>query len=74
MSGLVLISHSDGSLVAREVVERILAALSHRGPDGAELVVRGTVGLGYQHFWTTVEEIGCRQPVERAGRSPIRSL
>ena len=67
MSGLVLISHSDGSPVGREVVERMMAALSHRGPDGAELVVRGTVGLGCQHFWTTAEEIGCRQPVERAG-------
>lgn len=67
MSGLVLVSHRDGSPVDRSVVERMLEAIAHRGPDGVGSSVRGAVGLGCQHFWTTPEEVGRRQPVSRRG-------
>jgi asparagine synthase (glutamine-hydrolysing) len=45
----------------------MLAALDHRGADGRRLLARSTVVLGHQHFWTTPEEVGERQPLSDAG-------
>ena len=41
----------------------MIKALSVRGPDGCDQLVRGWIGLGHQHFWTTPESSGERQPL-----------
>lgn len=40
------------------------AALAHRGLDGSRTLAVGATILGHQHFWTTPEELGERQPLE----------
>jgi asparagine synthase (glutamine-hydrolysing) len=37
--------------------------MAARGPDGCDQIVRGWVGVAHQHFWTTPEELGERQPL-----------
>ncbi len=44
-----------------------MAALSHRGPDGWRVERHPWIALGHQHFWTTPEELGERQPVSGEG-------
>ncbi|MGC9334111.1 MAG: asparagine synthase-related protein [Anaerolineae bacterium] len=69
MSGLVLIYNRDGSPVDRAVLQGMMGRLAHRGPDGSDVTIHPGVALGHQHFWTTPEELGERQPLlERDGR------
>lgn len=63
MSGFICIFQRDQAPVEHEVAQRMLATLKHRGPDGADLTVSSHVALGHQHFWTTPEEVGERQPL-----------
>ncbi|ETW98172.1 MAG: hypothetical protein ETSY1_19905 [Candidatus Entotheonella factor] len=63
MSGFVLIFHRRGTPVDPRVVKRLLGALTHRGPDGCDVHHRPSISLGHQHFWTTPEEAGERQPL-----------
>src|SRR5215217_4329711 len=46
MCGIAGVVNLDGSPVDREVVERMTAAIAHRGPDGTGTHVDGGVGLG----------------------------
>ena len=41
----------------------MLAVLSHRGLDGSDSTTLPAAILGHQHFWTTPEEFGERQPL-----------
>jgi asparagine synthase (glutamine-hydrolysing) len=41
----------------------MLAAMAHRGPDGAAARTLGWAVIGHLHFWTTPEEEGERQPL-----------
>ncbi len=68
MSGLLLIHHRDGRPVERPLAARLLAALDHRGPDSRDICWVSGAALGHQHFWTTPEEIGERQPLGDAAR------
>lgn len=62
-------SESPDAPADEAVFERVLRALDGRGPDGADAVRMGPVRLGHQHFWTTPEEVGERQPtVDPEGR------
>ncbi len=63
MSGILAVVHLDGAPVERAVVEHILAASRHRGPDGQEVWLGDGVALAHQHFWLTPEEVGERQPL-----------
>lgn len=63
MSGFIVIYNRDDSLADRSVVEQMMLALKHRGTDGSDVQVRHFVALGHQHFWTTPEEVGERQPL-----------
>ena len=63
MSGFAVSYHRDGSPASAEVLERLIRALSVRGPDGCDQVIRGCLGFAHQHFWTTPEERGERQPL-----------
>lgn len=66
MSGLALLSHRDGAPVPEKVFAAVLGALDHRGPDGRDRLHLPAAGLGHQHFWTTPEEVGERQPLASA--------
>src|SRR3954451_13633031 len=46
MCGIAGVVNLDGSPVDREVVERMTAAIAHRGPDGTGTHVDNGVGLG----------------------------
>ena len=46
MCGIAGIVNTDGAPVARDVLERMTAAIAHRGPDGAGVHVDGAVGIG----------------------------
>lgn len=69
MSGLLLIHHRDGRPVERPLAVRLLGALDHRGPDGRDFCWAPSAAFVHQHFWTTPEEIGERQPLGDAARS-----
>lgn len=63
MSGFGLIFHRHGEPVEPAVAGRLLGALAHRGPDGCDLHHGPAISMGHQHFWTTPEETGERQPL-----------
>jgi asparagine synthase (glutamine-hydrolysing) len=63
MSGFVLIFHRDGTPVDRVTLTGMITTLKHRGPDGQDVYCRQNIALGHQHFWTTPEEVGERQPL-----------
>jgi asparagine synthase (glutamine-hydrolysing) len=68
VSGLLLIHHRDGRPVERPLAERLLERLDHRGPDGRDVRWTFNSAFGHQHFWTTPEEVGERQPLADAAR------
>jgi asparagine synthase (glutamine-hydrolysing) len=61
MSGIAGVFHRCGKAVERSLLQRMLAAMGHRGPDGAAALVQGSVGLGYLHLQTGPDE--GRQPL-----------
>lgn len=63
MSGFGLIFHRHGGPVDPTVVEQLIGALHHRGPDGCDVHHSPSMSMGHQHFWTTPEEMGERQPL-----------
>jgi asparagine synthase (glutamine-hydrolysing) len=66
MSGIVALLAANGAPVERELADRTLDRLDHRGPDGRHLLISGGIAVGHQHHWTTPEELGERQPVTSA--------
>src|SRR3954464_2816497 len=46
LCGTAAVVNLDGSPVDREVVERMTAAIAHRGPDGTGTHIDNGVGLG----------------------------
>jgi asparagine synthase (glutamine-hydrolysing) len=63
MSALALLYNRTDEPAVQQGVGAMLSAMDHRGPDGCDAVVIGNAALGHQHFWTTPEEIGERQPL-----------
>lgn len=53
---------SPGEAVDRQLLERMIAALRHRGPDGAGFLVRGGVGLGHRRL-SIIDLEGGAQPM-----------
>lgn len=41
--------------------------LSHRGPDGKDVLTHDRIAFGHWHFWTTPEEQGEKQPLSLEG-------
>ena len=69
MSGVAVLLRRDGAPADVAGVRRMLAAMAHRGPDGADAVAAGAAALGHAHFRLTPEEAGERQPLaDRSGR------
>ncbi len=67
MSGVLGLVASAGAPIDPGLTGRMLATLDHRGPDGRDLVVHGSLAVGHQHHWTTPEELGERQPLAPPG-------
>jgi len=67
VSGFALIYYRDRTPVGPAVLDTMLAALAHRGPDGRHMRLHAHIGLGHQHFWTTPEEAGEKQPLSDPG-------
>jgi asparagine synthase (glutamine-hydrolysing) len=63
MSAFAVIYDRSGQPVEPGLLERALERLGHRGPDGCDVLGHGHVLMGHQHFWTTPEETGERQPL-----------
>jgi asparagine synthase (glutamine-hydrolysing) len=63
MSGIALIYQRDGAPAEASTVTGMMSTLKHRGPNGHNTSLRQNILLGHQHFWTTPEEIGERQPL-----------
>ncbi len=69
MGGFAVIYNLDGRPADRAVLERMLAAIAHRGPDGSGQWIGGPLAMGYQRFHTTPEAVREVQPLaDPAGR------
>lgn len=63
MSGIAGIVRFDGAPVEPGLVERMTAAMAHRGPDGIRHWSGGSVALGQCMLRTTPESLDERQPL-----------
>lgn len=63
MSGIVGIYNLDGRPVDAQLLQRMTAAITKRGPDGAGHWVSGPVALGHLMLHTTPEALRERQPL-----------
>ncbi|HYU35245.1 MAG TPA: asparagine synthase-related protein [Thermoanaerobaculia bacterium] len=68
MSGFAAIFNREGGPVQMDHLAALDEGVAHRGPDGRNAWRNGPVGLVHSHFWTTPEEAGERQPVQRGDR------
>ena len=62
MSGFIGIFNTDGAPVDSELLERLTASLTFRGPDARAVWCQGSVGFGHTLFRTTWEARYERQP------------
>ena len=62
MSGIAGIFSRSGQPVDATVLERMVALLSHRGPDGSGCWHEAQAGLGHRMLWTTPESLNEKQP------------
>lgn len=63
MSGIVGVYYSDGRPTDRTNLEEMVEILAHRGPDGADVWCRNSVGLGHRMLWTTPESLEEKLPL-----------
>ena len=63
MSAILAIFNRDGRPVDSTLVEKMLAASSHRAVDGQGTWQRGNIALAHQHFWIAPEEVNEEQPL-----------
>ncbi len=65
MSGIVGMYCLDDRPVERGDLQRMLQSLKRRGPDGSEVLVKGSVGLGHCLLQTTPESLEETLPLSR---------
>jgi asparagine synthase (glutamine-hydrolysing) len=63
MSGIAGIYFLDGRSVDNVDLERMVARLAHRGPDGKGVWSEGCVGMGLGMLWTTPESLHEKLPL-----------
>jgi asparagine synthase (glutamine-hydrolysing) len=63
VSGIAGVLRLDGAPAERSDVERMIGAIAHRGPDGAETWVDGPIGLANAILRTTPEAADERLPL-----------
>ena len=66
MSGIAGVYFLDGRLAERAMLQRMVAAMPHRGPDGSDVWCRGPVGLGHRMLHTTPESLSEKLPRQSA--------
>src|SRR5271166_5586264 len=71
VSGIAGIIHFDGKLVEREDIAKMTGAMAHRGPDGINHWVKGSVGLGQCMLRTTPESLEETQPLANEDQSLV---
>jgi len=71
MSGIVGIIHFDGEPVEPRLIEQMTGAIAHRGPDGINHWVKGSVGLGQCMLRTTPESLEEHQPLTNEDQSLV---
>ena len=65
MSAICGIFNLDGEPVSSQVMESMMAALCHRGPDGSGVILDGQVGLGHQMFHITPQSLEEKLPCHK---------
>jgi asparagine synthase (glutamine-hydrolysing) len=68
LSGIVGIYHRNGAPMERALLQSLVDFLAYRGPDGRELWIDGSIGLGHAMLRTTRESLGENQPASIEGR------
>jgi asparagine synthase (glutamine-hydrolysing) len=63
MSAIVGVYYFDGRPTDRTNLEEMVEILAHRGPDGADVWCRNSVGLGHRMLWTTPESLAEKLPL-----------
>src|SRR5512138_2346459 len=63
MSAFMVVYERSNTPGGGGVFSNAMGRLSHRGPDGSDVLSLGAVTMGHWHFWTTPEEVGERQPL-----------
>jgi len=71
MSGIAGILHVDGAPVEPGMIERMTAAMAHRGPDGIRHWSKGSVALGQCMLCTTPESLDERGPLANEDASLV---
>ena len=71
MSGIAGIIHFDGKPVEPGLIEKMTGAMAHRGPDGINHWVKGSVALGQCMLRTTPESLEEHQPLTNEDESLV---
>ena len=71
MAGILGLYYRDGKPVDQPLLDRMSAALKHRGPDGAMAWMDGSVGLGHLKLVTTPESGQEMQPIASSDKNII---
>ena len=71
MSGIAGIIHFDGAPVEPGLIEKMTSAMAHRGPDGIQHWVKGSVALGQCMLRTTPESLEEHQPLTNEDESLV---
>ena len=71
MSGIAGIIHFDGAPIEPGQIEKMTAAMAHRGPDGIHHWVKGSVALGQCMLRTTPESLEETQPLTNEDESLV---
>ena len=72
MSAIVGLFYRNGRPVDRQVLERMVDSIAHRGPDKAGTWNEANVGLGHRMLWTTPESLHEELPlVDKTGSLAI---
>ncbi len=71
MSGIAGIVHFDGAPIEPRLIERMTAAMAHRGADGMRHWIKGPVALGQCMLRTTPESLEETQPLCNEDQSVV---
>lgn len=71
MSGIAGIIHFDGKPIEPGLIEKMTGAMAHRGPDGINHWVKGSVALGQCMLRTTPESLEEHQPLTNEDESLV---
>lgn len=71
MSGIAGLIHFDGKPVEPGLIEKMTSAMAHRGPDGLNHWVKGSVALGQCMLRTTPESLEEQQPLTNEDESLV---